>query len=551
MKADAHVDKKIIGIFVVITFILAGVLLLTGIGVYLCPDRTFKNILSFLYQNYRIYFYLIITLASNMLCFLRVEMRENIFVEIVYKISVCMVSIITAYLICNNKLLDQSVYNVLNRGHLFRTLLGLILSVAAAMAVTATFYLIIQNYRRAMHYVRKFKYEVFFFLFLFVEMILNNGGIVAEWSGIWYAMDYGNMGFASRLLPGTILSLLLHNGYVDKRTAYLFICFTMLLLYVIVSYLFGQCIRKSKPDNRDAVIYVILVYLASPGSIEYLARSGGRLEIFVAVFVLLFVIGYNKIQKPVGKCIYGCAMSFVYMACHQGGFFLFFPIVFTVLLMDILNSKLKKHAVFSAVIVGIANVSSFLMFQFFTTIKYGSYEEVLAVLKKHTNLDFTEALYYEYFAKVRDAYQQLTLPFLMGEDFPREKTFLLILVLSPMLIMIAGIWTKAYRNGKKSIYISLLLSDLIILPQFILNVDWERWIPAMIGVQFFQILYLAYKKDTGMESTMQGLSEFVGKQHFICLLLLIYLASFEKFFYRGYTGIIDRIFNILKTCVSG
>ena len=102
-------------------------------------------------------------------------------------------------------------------------------------------------------------------------------------------------------------------------------------------------------------------------------------------------------------------------------------------------------------------------------------------------------------------------------------------------------------KSQKSIYISLLLSDLIILPQFILNVDWERWIPAMIGVQFFQILYLAYKKDTGMESAMQGLSEFVRKHHFICMLLLIYLASFEKFFYRGYTGIIDRIFIILKT----
>ena len=152
----------------------------------------------------------------------------------------------------------------------------------------------------------------------------------------------------------------------------------MLLLNAILACLFGQCIRKCREDCKGAVIYVIFVYLASPMSIEYLSQwSGmGRLELFVLIFMLCFVIGYNKIQSNLARCVFGCLMSVGYMACHQGGFFLFFPILFTVLILDMGERKYKKSSVISAGIICVANGISFLIFQFFTETRFHTFRRI-------------------------------------------------------------------------------------------------------------------------------------------------------------------------------
>ena len=174
---------------------------------------------------------------------------------------------------------------------------------------------------------------------------------------------------------------------------------------------------------------------------------------------------------------------------------------------------------------------------------------MLADIQSRTVLPTSkEALYYEYFGEVKEVYQELCIPFLTGEDnyYPRENTFLLLVILFPLLILLIGIWVKAYRTEKKQIYFWLLLSDLSVLPQFILNVDWGRWMSSIVGVQIFQLLYLTYKRDSGMESAMSGLSKFIRKHCVICVLVLIYLASFNKLCDKGYNGITDGIFKILK-----
>lgn len=545
---DTCMKQKLKGLLIIAAISFVGVILLIGIGIYLCPDRTFMGIWTFLYEYYKVYFYLIITLATNMICFMWMKINGNICVETVYKTTACLASVCIAYFICNSEALDSIIVKMPRHGYSIRIILGLIMSMLTAAGITGLLFLAVRSYGRIVEYVRKIQYELLFFFFLVGKMLLNNPRSIRGWVAAWYAMDYGNMGFGSRLLPGSILSLLLRHDYVDQKEAYFFIWCTLLLCFVLVSCLFAQCIKKCSEDSKRAVIYVILVYLASPMSIEYLMKSRGRLELFVSVFILLFVIGYRGIQNPVLKCTYGCIMSFAYMACHQGGFFLFFPIIFTVLVMDMLESKYKKCTFFSAMTVIAANGISFLIFQFFTQIKYGSLEELISMLEAHTNLEISSgALNWEYFAQVQDAYHTINIPFLTGEEFPRETTFLLIVVLIPMLIMFVGVWIKAYRTGRKQVYIWLLLSDLAIIPQFVLNVDWGRWWSAIVGVQTFQILYLTYNQDAGMKNAMQGLAGFVKKHCVICMLILIYLASFDKLYERGYSGIVDEIFNILKT----
>lgn len=545
--------KNFRGFVYIFIFITASVLLLVGIGIYLSPVCTLRGIWIFLYNYYKIYFYAITVLAVSMSCFQCIQDFENTVSEVAYKTLVCLFSFYLSYCICNSSTLDRMLH-ILSRSQndLVRLFIGLFLSAFLTVAVTAELLAVPTYYRVIKNHISKFKYEIIFFLFLSGKLLLNNTRSINRWVTSWYAMDYRHTGFGSRLLPGTILGLLLHSDNINPRKAYFFVWCATLLLYAVLAHLFGKCIRECQKNYKEAVTYLILIYLASPMSIEYLISGScmGRLELFVLIFVLFFVIGYNKIQSNFTKCIFGCLMSAGYLACHQGGLFLFFPILFTVLVLDMEERKFEKKSVISAGIICIANGILFLVFQFCTKIKFHTLEELLADIQSRTTLPTSDtALYYEYFADVKEAYREFCIPFLTGEDsyYPRENTFLLLLILFPLLILLIGLWVKAYRNGKKQLYFWLLLSDLSVLPQFILNVDWGRWISSIVGVQVFQLLYLTYKRDSGMETAMSGLLRFLKKNGILCAFILIYLAAFHKLADKGYNGITNSIFWILKT----
>lgn len=96
-------------------FVAASILLLIGIGIYLSPVCTPREIYSFLYNYYKIYFYVIIVLAASMSYFQYIHNFKSTFSEVTYKILVCLLSIGLSYCICNSSTLDN-IMRKLSRG---------------------------------------------------------------------------------------------------------------------------------------------------------------------------------------------------------------------------------------------------------------------------------------------------------------------------------------------------------------------------------------------------------------------------------------------------
>lgn len=368
-------------------------------------------------------------------------------------------------------------------------------------------------------------------------------------------MDYSSAGFGSRLLMGSILNLLLRGNFISKEVIYLYVVICILLLIVLTSFLLGKFIRKCAPAHKEAAWFLVLCYLAAPLNIEHFwTGEMGRLESFLVLFLLLFVIGFHKIKNIHAKYLLACFVSVICIACYQGYVFLYFPVLFTVIILEIENNKIKqKTSIIWTAIVCLVNVVVSMIFQFKTDLLYESAEELFAQLETHTDIDMTVGtLNCEYFMDIPKRWEVFTYQFLfVGNEHPREKTFLLILILFPLIILFMCLWKKMYESELHNIIFWILLSDLAVLPMFILNMDWGRWFAALGDVQFFQMFYLVYTHPTSGKKAMDALGNFVKKHRLLCILFLIYLMPLGKIHGFNFPAEADTLMDIIRMISRG
>lgn len=352
---------------------------------------------------------------------------------------------------------------------------------------------------------------------------------------------------------GTFFTLIT-GGYIEKRVAYFGVFISLVIIIWLLAFLLGKCIHGAKEETRLAVIFVVICYLSSPVSIAGYWTYGnmGRLETFGIIFTLIAVWVYHKVDYLVLK--YGiitilCVLS---IAAHQGWFFLYFSIIFSMLIYDALRyHKINRKQFCGSCVVFLFTGVSFLYFQFCTKISFKNIDELQEYLSKKTNLPINAgASSYEYFTSTSDVWKVVNIPHMQGGWYPRERLYLTVWLLLPIIVMIYAVWTKALQKEKKeclllSPYTYMILSQLLILPEFILNVDWGRWYIAIAAVSFFQILYLNYREDEGMQDALVALSFFVKRHKVLCAPVLLYLASLSKFQEWGSNVEITRILKVI------
>ena len=126
-------------------------------------------------------------------------------------------------------------------------------------------------------------------------------------------------------------------------------------------------------------------------------------------------------------------------------------------------------------------------------------------------------------------------------EFPREKAVFTLLLTLPIIIMVYIIYSKCrllrIANNKRVLacpYIYYVLFATMIIPQFVLNVDWGRWMTSNCIVWFAGIFYLIYKKDKYVIMTMAECSVWVRKNILISIFVLLFIAGLSKFMGREF-----------------
>lgn len=390
--------------------------------------------------------------------------------------------------------------------------------------------------------LEKVKYELVIFGVLIAQLVLIIPSEISQWVAAWYALSYKD-GMGSRLLVGSLINLFCPD-YVSAEFAYKFVVASLVLLCFLVSFLYGQMIRHSK--NIKSAGYFVALYLSCPGSIVCFWYNGtGRLEAYSLIWCLLCVILFEKVKNIYIKYLITAITLCLILLTHQGTLFLYGPILMTLILYDIVKEFQVKKAFMSLGILG-GGTLLFFYLQIYSGLHYATCDEAFRVLSSRTDmlLDYN-AVRLEYYASMAENFEYGQKYFFEYYDVC-VKVFVALIMSLPLIIFIVGIWKSSFSKSDikliKNPQSWVLLSDIAFIPIYVLMCDWGRWTCALIGVLFFQVAYMLYKNEAGMRKTFEAIEAFIEKNGFLCIIVLIYLASLEK---------ISPLFNDLTIKVAG
>lgn len=514
-----------------------------------------KDMLIFVYNYYGYYFYLGICVFFGFIAFLNNKrqmtgVKQKCIVLVIGFILEAYFSVIMKHVDFVEKLKGT------NHPWIFDMLIKMVCCIAFSIVLIRVI-IFIGKYAGEIlkrNFIRENQYGLIIGAVTFVWLIINLPLEIAEFCSVWYAVDY-SMGLGARFFIGTLLNLF-YDDFLDRQIAYRFCVCVLTFIIIIVSGMLNQVIKKAKEEYRPALLFLVLCFMASPGYIRafWQPLNMGRLETYTFFLALVSVVLFESIGNIYLK--YGCitVLSCISMATYQGDLFLYYPMTIMIIVYDGLTNNDK---VIARRILGIINILctgiAFVVFQFFSYTIFSTPQDMIQVLSKKTNLDTsTSAIRYEMFEPVTVAYNELMKEHLL-KWLPRERTLLTMCLMVPIVLVILSLYMKCIENQiaeRKQFlskpYMYYILLEFAVLPQFLLNVDWGRWMLAFNIVMFFGVFYLVYKQDQGMLYAVEKLSSFIRRNSFMVIIIVIYLATLGNYQEWKWISPVDSIMNRIQ-----
>lgn len=387
------------------------------------------------------------------------------------------------------------------------------------------------------NFFKRWKYESAIFVFLMISgMYISTSFFhVAHWPFAFYLLDY-NVGSGSRLLIGSIFNFIFKGFLNFPLVGLIVFCFLSFLCFIISIFL-GRLLRFSdKIGNNTGLIFLVLMYLASPGRIsQYFAYNLiGYFEIYLFALVLLMIYIFLNHKQNCFFWFTISALCILSMAIHQVFIFIMFPIMLSLMIYNLYEKKWEKSILLGTIFVCIVTVISFLYFQFFSRLNVHTLNELVSIVIHKTNLYYpVEALKIPYKCEYFDSTKEKLIGTMLYAIKNLFKPIFLILVcffLLPIFSVLNSIWKNIYKNcndkSEKIIFVLMQSCGLAFLPAFILACDWGRWFFWYLTFQFILLFILYWKESKPAVLAINTLGEFVHNNKFIMGLLLLYLMIF-------------------------
>lgn len=376
----------------------------------------------------------------------------------------------------------------------------------------------------------KYSVELMVGMFLLYSVYINRADEIYGYVQPWYVIDY-SYGFGSRLVIGSIMHLLC-GEVVTKAAAYCFVVAFLCLLCIAVALFAGFVYRHTEDkDIKKAVLFLIVFYLASPASPEYLwtAENMGRLDTYLFLITVGSAFIYFNVKNLYVRYLLFTLSGIVAIFIHQVYFFLFFPFLLVAMLQDLWKGEWDKRKALCAVGSVLCIGGIFLYMQLGSGIYY-DYGELMARLNSHADFPVDGApMEAEYFWTLKDHFYKNMMP-----EIPHHLKygFMLVCMLVPAWGGGLGIWICSVRSAdrrQRVKYILMLLTNLAYLPVFILMNDWGRWFAALFIVAFLNIMLLAGDGDKGICAALKKLGVCIARNPVPFILIILYISTFEKF----------------------
>lgn len=377
-------------------------------------------------------------------------------------------------------------------------------------------------------------------------------GMVRSYNTTMLALSY-EYGFTSRSLLGTLYHLLdavLPLDLIDYRAVVATAYVATILFVLFVEYFLYRCLRCCEGEMVKYGEYLALILslcLVSTFSFPY---NFFRVDIFMILVSLLGVLCLVK-ERAQWLVVPLSALGVMF---HQGYVFMYFNLILVLLFYRALSwwkedrRKARRYSLLFALsfLVGSA---LFLWFEFFSRSNGAAFFDTIKSEAEKLSYDgiYHSTLLYHEVLGIDLASTE--------EEFSRVNAVQILMcgiVCLPMLVFgvrfFAGLIKKAKGASEKWKYLAVVLGAATILPDFLLKIDYGRWMAAVVVYYVGIVLALLAMKDPIMETQVRESGESLIRRPgmalwlMIVLLLLPFLDVNIDPFFRHLGSIVNRNF---------
>ena len=322
---------------------------------------------------------------------------------------------------------------------------------------------------------------------------------VRSYNTTMLALNYKN-GFTSRALLGTLYHLLdgiLPWNLIDYSAVFVFAIVITILFLVLMLLFAHRVLSLSDPQLFDITEIIFLLYIA----VSMSTFSGGYNFLRVDIFMLAVSMtgALCLISKRAEWLV--IPLSAIGVMFHQGYVFMYFNIILILLIVRFFDAENRREKIrYGVYFIASFLVGSVLFLYFELFSRNGGravYENIVAEAKalSYKGIYHTTLLAHEVLAAdLGDTEREL-------RRVNRIQLPIYVLVMLPFIVMFiilfAGIFREAKRCGELSIkYVFILIGPLTMLPDFLLKVDYGRWVMSVVAYYFVVILALIAMRDT-------------------------------------------------------
>lgn len=339
-------------------------------------------------------------------------------------------------------------------------------------------------------------------------------------------------GFISRGFLGTAYLLLdkllpwnLMKYKMVLRVTVIATSIFMMLFYWFIWICMKRCSRKYLVNLQ----YCFLFLTISVVSMFYSKRNLGRPDVYMLFLTLICVILviYEKAEFLLVPASAICVMM------HQGYVFMFFNILLVLLAIRILETTGMRRRYYIW-ILGLSFVICSGLFVYFEFFSHGGGEEIYdSIVSVATELS-RGGKYHETLI----AHEILGVD-LFETEWPQHisnfiELPLYLLCMSPYLVLGVRYMRRVLRAAdsrqKKLSYWLLILGGGTLLPDFILKIDYGRWLFALLMYFAIVLFVLIARGDELLAEQLHVLMNEVKTKWSWSMMLLIYPALFNPFY---------------------
>ena len=374
-------------------------------------------------------------------------------------------------------------------------------------------------------------------------------GMVRSYNTTMLALSY-EYGFTSRSLLGTLYHLLdavLPLDLIDYRAVVATAYVATILFVLFVEYFLYRCLRCCEGEMVKYGEYLALILSLSTFSFPY---NFFRVDIFMILVSLLGVLCLVK-ERAQWLVVLLSALGVMF---HQGYVFMYFNLILVLLFYRALSwwkedrRKARRYSLLFALsfLVGSA---LFLWFEFFSRSNGAAFFDTIKSEAEKLSYDgiYHSTLLYHEVLGIDLASTE--------EEFSRVNAVQILMcgiVCLPMLVFgvrfFAGLIKKAKGASEKWKYLAVVLGAATILPDFLLKIDYGRWMAAVVVYYVGIVLALLAMKDPIMETQVRESGERLIQRPGIALwimvviLLLPFLDVNIDPFFRHLGSIVNKNF---------